>query len=475
MPSLPLLYIVLLLPLLCFASDDPSITFEELYLWGKNEYTAGNWPDCVAYMRKAIEDFRYLEDESADCRKKCTTQVEKGGESRLSRMHEISEKALCILRCKRDRFTERRPHLRKMANYYDFQERKPYEYLHICYWNRKMLDKAVSAAYTFLVKNPDHERVLEGLTFYMKQPGYKEEMLVDELRSEYEKRFIGAVAAYDEESWGVCVDEMEASLQKLMMEDEKCRFVCEDKLDWSSVDANPEIDVLFTSMYASILRCQHNCLYKLTMVNGHKIGDSPIAAHYEYLRFCQYKLKRGSDAARSVASYLLFDRNPLMLRNKYVYTKEFNRPDLFTPYPEMVVIYNQRKLEERYLTFVEESFRYVNNEFPPEKRDDYKKFDEEVDIEDKFDYNAVRTLLSPEECRHLRSPFSSHTVDSLVSELTRRVSVLFPSISAPPLIHCASSIQQASCAKPFILSLDSGDCGEWLGEWYTGCSITYCT
>ena len=49
-----------------------------------------------------------------------------------------------------------------------------------------MLDKAVSAAYTFLVKNPDHERVLEGLTFYMKQPGYKEEMLVDELRSEYE-------------------------------------------------------------------------------------------------------------------------------------------------------------------------------------------------------------------------------------------------------------------------------------------------
>ena len=69
----------------------------------------------------------------------------------------------------------------------------------------------------------------------------------------FEKRFIGAVAAYDEESWGVCVDEMEASLQKLMIEDEKCRFVCEDKLDWSSVDANPEIDVLFTSKKLNIL------------------------------------------------------------------------------------------------------------------------------------------------------------------------------------------------------------------------------
>ena len=31
-------------------------------------------------------------------------------------------------------------------------------------------------------------------------------------------------------------------------------------------------------------------------------------------------------------------------------------------FQEMVVIHNQRKLEERYLTFVEENFRYVNNE-----------------------------------------------------------------------------------------------------------------
>ncbi|ETN73341.1 hypothetical protein NECAME_04339 [Necator americanus] len=40
---------------------------------------------------------------------------------------------------------------------------------------------------------------------------------------------------------------------------------------------------------------------------------------------------RGSEAARSVANYILFDDNPLMQRNKYFYKKQYNNKELFVP------------------------------------------------------------------------------------------------------------------------------------------------
>jgi len=43
--------------------EDTSLTFEHFYQSGKNEYTNGNWADCVAYMLKAIEDFLFYRQE----------------------------------------------------------------------------------------------------------------------------------------------------------------------------------------------------------------------------------------------------------------------------------------------------------------------------------------------------------------------------------------------------------------------------
>lgn len=47
---------------------------------------------------------------------------------------------------------------------------------------------------------------------------------------------------------------------------------------------------------------------------------------------------RGSEAARSVANFLLFDDNPLMRRNKYFYNKQYKKEELFVPDQVMIEI-----------------------------------------------------------------------------------------------------------------------------------------
>ncbi|CAJ0603416.1 unnamed protein product [Cylicocyclus nassatus] len=453
--------------------DEPQLTFEDLYQYGKYDYTDKNWPSCVAFMRRAMEDFQYFEDELVWCRRKCTQQVESPDASSFSQMHAHSERAICLLRCKRDKFTENRPPLKKMNTFYDFLERKPYLYLHICYWKMGELGMAVKNAYTYLVKNPDHKDTLDGLAFYMEQPGYDDSMLVDLLRRPYEEKYISGVKAYNEEDWNRCVNDLESSLEKTLEEDQRCRLLCEDKIDWSAVDGNPELDVLMTSMQASVVRCQHNCLYQLGLINGHNVGHL-LASHFEYLHFCYYKLMRGTEAARSVANFLLFDKDPLMQRNKYSYSRQFNKDELFEPDQRIVEVYKQRTLEERYLKFIEEKFKFVNNEFPPEMQDDRKKFDDSISIEDKFDYAAVGKLLSQTECKALRSSFPDPHSEQILKELEERIEILWPTAKFTDRA-CSRESRTAACSRAVVLSIENDDCSEWLGAMHTGCAIVFCT
>lgn len=48
------------------------------------------------------------------------------------------------------------------------------------------IQKAVNAAFTFLVANPDHADVLHALNFYMESEGFQHEWLADELALKHE-------------------------------------------------------------------------------------------------------------------------------------------------------------------------------------------------------------------------------------------------------------------------------------------------
>uniref|UniRef100_A0A1I7XC34 Leprecan-like alpha-helical domain-containing protein n=1 Tax=Heterorhabditis bacteriophora TaxID=37862 RepID=A0A1I7XC34_HETBA len=199
-------------------------------------------------------------------------------------------------------------------------ERKPHQYMHICYWNQGDLAMAVQSAYTFLVVNPSDKDTLDGLAFYMQQEGFKESMLVDTMRMSYEvsyvftkrslftlyrpyikERFISGVNAYNSNDWSRCSDELELSLEKTLEQDERCRFLCMDKIDWGATEGNSELDILITS----------KCL-KIEFTFGKKL----INEEYQ-MRNCNMN---------------------------------------------MVDLYKQRELESRYLRFIENKFKFINNE-----------------------------------------------------------------------------------------------------------------
>ncbi|KHJ78357.1 hypothetical protein OESDEN_22022 [Oesophagostomum dentatum] len=138
----------------------------------------------------------------------------------------------------------------------------------------------------------------------------------------------------------------------------------------------------------------------------------------------------------------------------------------------MMDLYRQRTLEQRYLNFIDEKFKYVNNEFPPEMQDDRKKFDTYVAFEDDFDYSAIRRLLSQTECKILRSAFPLKE-DKTLEELTDRVRALWPKAVFEDR-NCSRQSRQPACPRAIVLSIENDDCSEWLGAMHTGCSVVFC-
>ncbi|CAI2352284.1 unnamed protein product [Caenorhabditis sp. 36 PRJEB53466] len=423
-------------------------------------------------MRRAVDDFKQYQDDTASCRRKCDRIVKPAAMfHKISSYHETSEIALCLLRCRKDTFGDHET-VRKMSTYFDLAERKPYQYLHICYHRQGEFAMAVQSAYTFLVANPQDKDILASLEWYMKQPEYSENMLIDMERRDYEIKFINGVDAYDQQDWSRCVHEFEASLEKAMKQDEKCRILCHDKIDWSVVDGNPEIDILLASIRASVVRCEHNCLYRLANINGHYVGHL-LAAHFEYLHYCHFKMQRGAEASQAVANYLLFDDNPLMRRNRYFYLKQYKKEELFRPSQEILAIYERRELESRYLTFMEKRFAIQNDELPTEQADDHNPLPLDMHIEDSFPYNEVQHLITDIECRLLRSAFDVSERDAFVKELEKRVQKLWSGAEFSS-ISCGSDVREANCSRAIVFSAEPTDCGEWLGKWFTGCVVVFC-
>uniref|UniRef100_A0A7E4VUB4 Procollagen-proline 3-dioxygenase n=1 Tax=Panagrellus redivivus TaxID=6233 RepID=A0A7E4VUB4_PANRE len=474
--------------------EQPQLTFQQLYKYGKNEYTAKNWNDCVGFMLRAIEDYTYYKEETLWCREMCDRQtnevpadIVKLDSPKLIRtgmFYGTAQKALCLLRCRIDKFTEERPTMSNYDTYEEFQDRKPYHYLQFCYWKQNDLKNAVKAAFTYLVANPTDEDTVVNLQFYMTQPGYDASFLVDSLQMEYERHYMSAVEAYENQDWERCVERFDLALDAYFKEEHKCKMLCEDYLDWGTMQGdNPEMSIVITSIYTSVIRCQNNCITKLSKVNGHTIKNF-LASFYEYLHVCQFNLQRGRDAAQSVANALLLDKdNVVMRRNRLFYASLYENQveDLFQPSEKIAQHYKQDVIEKRFIAFVDSRFKYEDRRLPAEVAEDRHTFNVEVDIRDDFDYSRIMdNILTEKECTALKVASqlpaqANRYIDNLIDEVSTRINTLYGSTVVFQKLNCHQEMLKSGCDRgAFVIGIDSERCSAILADEYSGCALVYC-
>uniref|UniRef100_A0A6I8PIX6 Endoplasmic reticulum protein SC65 n=1 Tax=Ornithorhynchus anatinus TaxID=9258 RepID=A0A6I8PIX6_ORNAN len=327
------------------------------YAAALERYEGENWRESVRGLEGALRLHRLLRDSEAHCHARCSDPRPGGpaspqpppppGETgdqwarELGLFAHVLHRAACLRGCKRDLPVFRLPYPpRQLLR--DFQSRLPYLYLHYALFKTNRPEKAVAAAHTFLQRNPKHDMTLKYLNYYRGLVDV-DEYLTDLEAQPYEAVFVRAVKLYNAGDFRLSVADMERALADYLAGFGRCLAGCEGAHELSTFrDFYPAI----ADRLAEALQCKVDCEADLTPNVGGYFVDKFVATMYHYLQFAYYKLNDVKQAARSVASYMLFDPTDNIMQQNLVYYR-FHRErwglqeEDFQPRPEAVQYHNQ--------------------------------------------------------------------------------------------------------------------------------------
>ncbi|XP_029068882.1 endoplasmic reticulum protein SC65 [Monodon monoceros] len=324
------------------------------------QYEGESWRESARYLEAALRLHRLLRDSEAFCHANCSGPAPPatappgpappgpdGGRGdewarELRLFGHVLERAACLRRCKRSLPAFQVPYPpRQLLR--DFQSRLPYQYLHYAQFKANRLEKAVAAAYTFLQRNPKHELTAKYLNYYRGLLDAADEPLTDLEAQPYEAVFLRAVKLYNSGDFRSSTEDMERALAEYMAVFARCLAGCEgahEQVDFK--DFYPAIADLF----AESLQCKVDCEANLTPNVGGYFVEKFVATMYHYLQFAYYKLNDVRQAARSAASYMLFDPEDNVMQQNLVYYR-FHRArwgleeEDFQPREEAMLYHNQ--------------------------------------------------------------------------------------------------------------------------------------
>lgn len=343
----------------------PDLLFAE----GTAAYARGDWAGVVLSMERALRSRAALRALRLRCRTRCAAdlpwEVDPDSPPNLaqasgaSALHDLRffggllRRAACLRRC----LGPSTAHSLSEELELEFRKRSPYNYLQVAYFKINKLEKAVAAAHTFFVGNPEHMEMRQNLDYYQTMSGVKEADFKDLEAKPHMHEFRLGVRLYSEEQPQEAVPHLEAALREYFVADEECRALCEGPYDYDGynyLEYNADLFQAITDHYIQVLSCKQNCVTELA---SHPSREKPfedfLPSHYNYLQFAYYNIGNYTQAIECAKTYLLFFPNDeVMSQNLAYYTAMLGEEQARSIGPrESAQEYRQRSLLEKELLF----------------------------------------------------------------------------------------------------------------------------
>ncbi|KAM8927282.1 prolyl 3-hydroxylase 1 [Pelodytes ibericus] len=357
--------VLLLLTFGAALAASPLEPYDLLYDGGVEAYYRGDWHSVILAMEKALRSRELLRLHRLNCRQHCANLTgfsqpppAWGPVQDLGFFRTVLARADCLRSCEMQR-------IGAASTYYlageemelEFRKRSPYNYLQVAYFKIHKIDKAVAAAYTFYMVNPDHMEMRQNLEYYKMMEGVKDSDFRDLEAKPHMQEFRMGVSYYTDEESAASIPHFEKALEEYYVADLECRSLCEGPYDYDGynyLDYSSDLFQSITDHYVQVMNCRQTCVTGLALQPGReKPIDDFLPSHYHYLQFAYYTTNNYTQAIECAKTYLLFyPEDEVMKQNLAYYTAVLGEDKARVIHArENVKIYIQRSLLEKELLF----------------------------------------------------------------------------------------------------------------------------
>ncbi|XP_072943226.1 cartilage-associated protein-like [Epargyreus clarus] len=347
-------YLKLIILFMCSISMCSSLKFASLdktYDRGVKAYNQERWSECIVQFEESLHLYKLYKSIIVNCRLKCKSHnFEPTIKESMEDLH-IFEMFFnmrdCLTKCQTQGFNDVHIYGNVSDSVIDnLQTKKPYEYLHICYFQMYALPKAASAAYTYYLANPHEETMKNNVEYYVEQPEVDAKEVIDLESEDYKVLYQLGLKAYQQKKWGETVANLEESLTGYLTWENTCRAECERQPEQ---EASPEFAITISNYMASLLICRQKCQDELKP--QYESGVQYLSDVLNYLQISYYHLDRIQDAAKTVSSFLkLLPTDEDMLENKLIYESLVDK-DSFVERSDIAYYLKRDQYEKKLLNF----------------------------------------------------------------------------------------------------------------------------